>query len=229
MRKRILNIVLIVILSIMMIALTGCTDETSNGSDNNQNISVQENAGSENVNVIKHWKTLTMENMQENVGEHMKWFYAAYIGEIYGWYNIYEYKDVTDTAKIPGVNNNEVYIYELVGAKSKKDMEDSLAKYVSRDKFSKLTESMHISRFEYFLDGLIEYNGNVYWLNHGVGGGYYMSNPRITSIHNEITKIKIDSYASLGEMLEETITLTFEYSEDTDSFLIIDWEVESHF
>ena len=50
--------------------------------------------------------TLTNENVQEKIGEHLKWFSAAYDGEIYGWPRIYTYKNVTDKVNIPGVERS---------------------------------------------------------------------------------------------------------------------------
>lgn len=230
MKNKILNFLLVLILIIMLFALTGCTNDDTQETSN-QNISTTENVNTENKNqaVVGEIKTLTAENLQENVGEHIKWFYAAYLGADYGWNDIYEYKDVSEEVEIPGVEKNSVYIYELVGITSKKDIEDSLANYVSRDKFSKLSESGHVAYSGHFLGELTEHNGKVYWLNPGIGGGFYIKNPRIVSTDNEITKIKIDSYSALGETLDEIITLTFKYDVETQKFLIIDWEVERQY
>ena len=163
---------------------------------------------------------VTNENIQSKLGEHLKWFGAAYLGSTYGWGTVYEYKEVN--VKIPG-EHPDAMVYELVGAKSKANMESKLAQYVSRSKFPKFKERAD------FMGDLKEYKGKVYWTNLGIGGGPYMKTKeaKVISSKDGITKVKLEEYSSLGEVLSEVITITFKYNEDTSKYLITDWSVKS--
>ena len=162
---------------------------------------------------------VTNENIQSKLGEHLKWFGAAYLGSTYGWETVYEYKEVN--VKIPG-EHPDAMVYELVGAKSKANMESKLAQYVSRSKFSKFKERAD------FMGDLKEYKGKVYWTNLGIGGGPYMktNQAKVISSEDGITKVKLEEYSSLGEVLSAVITITFKYDEDTSKYLITDWSTK---
>lgn len=159
--------------------------------------------------------TLTNENVQEKIGEHLKWFSAAYDGEIYGWPRIYTYKNVTDKVNIPGVERSTyAELYELEGAKSKENMKNELAKYVDSSKFNK---------FEYFLsEDLKEYNGKVYWINGGVGDAPVLdvSTAKVLSSENGISKVKI-AIDNPFEDIEQYVVVTVEYK--NGKYLITDW------
>ena len=90
--------------------------------------------------------TLTNENVQEKIGEHLKWFSAAYDGDIFGWPRVYKYKNVTEEITIPGIERSSyAELYELEGAKSKENIRNELAKYVDSSKFDSLSLTSLIS------------------------------------------------------------------------------------
>ena len=158
--------------------------------------------------------TLTNENVQEKIGEHLKWFSAAYDGDIYGWPRIYTYKNVTNEVTLPDVERSSyAELYELVGAKSKENMKSELAKYVDSSKFSK---------FEYFLADLKDYNGKVYWINGGVGDAPVLdiTTAKVISSENGISKVKL----AIEDPFEDTdkyVIVTVEYKDG--KYLITDW------
>ena len=159
--------------------------------------------------------TLTNENVQEKIGEHIKWFSAAYDGDIYGWPRIYKYKDVTDVVLIPGVERDSyAALYEIEGANSKENMRNELAKYVDSSKFYK---------FDFFLTELIEYDGKVYWANGGIGDGptIDIQSAKVLSSENGVSKVRL----TINHPFEETdphVILTVEYKDG--KYLITDWE-----
>lgn len=162
---------------------------------------------------------ITQKNVQEKIGEHLKWFKGAYLGVIYGWPSVFEYKDVTDKITIPG--NEDAMIYELVGLKSIDSLKSQLSKYVDKNKFSKFDKYDFVSE-------LTEYKGKVYWCNLGVGDGPSIDtkDAKILSSKNGTTKVQLENINVLGNFLTEVITLTVKYNEDTDSYLITDWSVK---
>lgn len=164
---------------------------------------------------------ITSQNIQSKIGTHLKWFKGAYLGVIYGWPSVFTYKDVTDSVKIPGMYEGSM-VYEVVGVKSINSLKSQLANYVSKDKFSK---------FGRFTNDFTEYNGKVYWCNLGVGDGPLINtkNAKVLSSENGISKIQLQQYNALSNTLEETITLTVKYNEDTGKYLITDWTVTRHY
>lgn len=160
--------------------------------------------------------TLTNENVQEKIGEHLKWFSAAYDGEIFGWPRIYKYKNVTDEVTIPDIERSSyAELYELEGAKSKENMKNELAKYVDSSKFDK---------FEYFLnDNLKEYDGKVYWVNGGIGDGpvINLNTAKVLSSEKGVSKVRL----TIDNPFEETnpyVIVTVEYK--NGKYIITDWE-----
>ncbi len=162
---------------------------------------------------------ITQENVIEKVGENLKWFSAAYLGVIYGWPDVFEYKEVTGTVTIPGADPYAM-IYELVGLESIDSLKKQTANYVSEDKFSKFDPYS-------FTYELAEYNGKVYWCNLGVGDGPGIDykKAKVLSSENGITKIQLDNINALGDVLTERITVTVEYNKENSKYLITDWEV----
>ena len=98
-----------------------------------------------------------------------------------------------------------------------------MAKYVDQKQFSKL----HLDKLTNTTngDGLIEYNGKVYWANGGIGCGPYFKDNEATLISSEkgITKVLLKVYNCLSEEVEEEITVTIEYQKDSGTYLITDW------
>lgn len=165
---------------------------------------------------------ITSKNIQSKIGNHLKWFSAAYMGACYGWDSVYKYKDVTGKVKIPGVQN--MMIYELVGAKSFAGMKSTLAKYVSKSKFSKFNVDDGINGWG-FLKELREYKGKVYWCNGGIGGGPSINTKKakVISSENGISKIKMNVDYYTGDICAQ-ITLTVKYKDG--KYLITDWKVK---
>jgi len=164
---------------------------------------------------------LSNDNVQEKIGVNLKWFSAAYLGEINGWPKIYNYKNVTGNITIPGVKANEVAeIYELEGAKSKENIRQELGKYVDSSKFNKF-----IDYYNDFLDGLTEYDGKVYWLNGGIGDApdIDINTARVISSNNGVSKVTLQEHDPLGDV-DATITLTVEYR--NGKYIISNWSVE---
>lgn len=161
-------------------------------------------------------KKVTNENLQEKLGDHIKWFSAAYLGTIYGWPSIYKYEEVTGTVTLPNAPEGAM-IYELKGCKSINSIKTELAKYVSEDKFSKFEETSD------FVKELTEYNGKVYWANLGVGDGPYIpaKEAKVQSSENGVTKIVLHEKDALSGMVSATITVTVEYKDS--KYLITDW------
>lgn len=167
-------------------------------------------------------KKVTNENLQEKLGDHIKWFSAAYLGTIYGWPSIYKYEEVTGTVTLPNAPEGAM-IYELKGCNSINSIKTELAKYVSEDKFSKFEETSD------FVKELTEYNGKVYWANLGVGDGPYISakDAKVQSSENGVTKIVLYEKHAIAEMVSATITVTVEYKDS--KYLITDWTTKSNY
>lgn len=163
---------------------------------------------------------ITQENVIEKVGENLRWFSSAYLGVIYGWPEIFEYKEVTGSVTIPGADPYAM-VYELVGLESIDSLKKQTANYVSESTFSKF------GSYE-FVDELTEYNGKVYWCNLGVGDGPSIDykKAKVLSSENGISKIQLDNINVLGDVLTETITVTVEYNKETSKYLITDWVVK---
>lgn len=162
--------------------------------------------------------TLTNENVQEKIGVNLKWFSAAYLGEIYGWPMVYNYKNVTDSVTIPGVERSSyAELYELEGAKSKENMKNELAKYVDSSKFDKLKNDSND-----FLNELKEYNGNVYWINGGVGDGpeIDIKTAEVISSKDGISKVRLTRHNLLIDM-KQYVIVTVEYK--NGKYIITDW------
>ena len=204
---------------------------SSNSNDSEEKNSIQEEykVTEENKSSLKNNSNskndengkIINENVQKELGEHMKWFSAAYLGTIYGWPSVYEYEDVTGTVVLPNAPEGAM-IYELKGCKSINSIKTELAKYVSKDKFKKFEETSD------FVNELTEYNGKVYWANAGVGDGPYISvkDAKVQSSKNGVTKIVLYEKHAMDEMLANKITVTVEYKDS--KYLITDWVVESN-
>lgn len=163
---------------------------------------------------------ITQENVIEKVGENLKWFSGAYLGVIYGWPEVFEYKEVTGGITIPGADPYAM-IYELVGLDSLDSLKKQTANYVSEDKISKFDPYS----FDYELK---EYNGKVYWCNLGVGAGPAIDykKAKVLSSENGITKIQLDNVSDLTDTIDENIIVTVEYNKETSKYLITDWVVK---
>ncbi len=171
---------------------------------------------------------ITTNNLHEQLGEHIKWFIGAYLGTVYGWPEVFEYKEVN--IDIPG---NDLYKdmmkYELVGLTSIEQLKNDLAKYVDKNKFSDLPTLDELDS-DTLGNNLIEYNGKVYWLSGGVGcGPYFKDDYQLISSENGITKVLIKEYDCLMDGVMENITLTFTYNKDIKGYLITDWNVDSNY
>lgn len=165
---------------------------------------------------------LTSQNLQSKIGTHLKWFKGAYLGVTYGWPSVFTYKDVTGTVNVPG--SEDMMLYEVVGLKSIDSLKSQLANYVSKDKFTEFEKYG-------FVNGFTEYNNKVYWINGGVGDGPFIdtTKAKVISSENGISKVQLQNYNAISGMLDETITLTVEYDEVTEKYLITDWTVKRNY
>lgn len=171
---------------------------------------------------------ITQANVQEKLGEHLKWFGFLYEGPLYGMSEIYDIKDRTGEIIIPGTDSQNNMVEEVVGAKSIQDMRENMEKYMTSSVISKIkSESMWYSPGEDFDDYLYDYNGKVYAVRGGIGGGPYIKfeNAKVVSSEDGITKIQLEDLHSLGETLEARITLTVEYDKETETYMITDCEI----
>ncbi len=158
--------------------------------------------------------TLTQDNFKEKIGDHIKWFNAAFLGATYGWPSIYSYKQVD--IKLPNGNQDEM-VYEVEGLNSIDELKDKLALYVSKDRFNLFAHND-------VAYGFTEYNGKVYWSTLGVGDGPYLKDYTLLSSIDGISKVKLNIYNYLTNQLYESVTITVEYQANTKSYLITDWE-----
>lgn len=171
---------------------------------------------------------ITQANVQEKLREHFKWFSFLYEGPLYGMSEIYDIEDRTGEIIIPGTDSQNNMVEEVVGAKSIQDMRKNMEKYMTSSVISKIkSESMWYSPGEDFDDYLHDYNGKVYAVRGGIGGGPYIrfENAKVLSSEDGITKIQLEDIASLGETLEARITLTVEYDEETEKYMITDCNI----
>lgn len=168
---------------------------------------------------------ITSNNVQEKIGEHLKWFSGAYLGVMYGWPKVFTYKEVTDNVKIPTAECKDATIYEVVGLNSIKSLTTQLSDYVSKDKFSRF-----YANGDNFVGYFTEYNNQVYWCNLGIGDGDYINskNAKVLSSPNGISKVQLQVINSMFDEVRETITVTVTYNKDTKKYLITDWLVKQN-
>lgn len=146
-------------------------------------------------------------NLQSKLGEHLKWFSAAYLGSYYGFNKIYKYTDVTGKVKVP--NTPEGYMtYELSGSTSIADMKNTILKYVNTATFNKLNSDNYNGMFH----DLYDYNGKVYLVEGGIGEGPYIrsQNAKFISYNNGVAKVLLEEFDGLSGMKNTEITVTFE-------------------
>ena len=170
---------------------------------------------------------ITQANVQEKLGEHLKWFSFLYCGPLYGHNEVYDIQYRTGEVTIPGTIDG-YSVEELVGAKSIQDMRENIEKYMTSNAISKTkSESIWYSPGQDFDDFLHDYNGKVYFVIDGIGGGPYIKeeNAKVLSSEDGITKIQLEDIASLGEILEARITLTVEYDKETETYMITDCDI----
>ena len=161
---------------------------------------------------------ITQSNYNQKIGEHIKYFVGSYMGADYGWIELFTYKDVTGSVKIPGVNTEYEMVYEVVGLKSLSSLNAKLEEYIVKNKIP----TVYPIKKEF-----IEYNGKVYRARGGIGDGDHivLSKTKVLSSENGLTKVKLFKYlpAFVGDEVCEEITLTFTYNKDTDKYQITDW------
>ena len=153
---------------------------------------------------------LTSSNFQQKVGEHLKWFSAAYLGPYYGLDSVYKYVDVTGKVSVPGTIA-EFMTYEVQGASSIASIKENMLKYMDQSVFDNLNRRQYKGLFGEMHD----YNGKVYLVRGGIGEGPYIKpeNARFISYENGIAKIALDEYDGLSGMKDSTITVTIQYRE----------------
>ena len=170
---------------------------------------------------------ITQANVQEKLGEHLKWFSFLYCGPLYGHNEVYDIQYRTGEVTIPGTIDG-YSVEELVGAKSIQDMRENIEKYMTSSAISKIkSESMWYSPGQDFDDFLHDYNGKVYFVIDGIGGGPYIEeeNAKVLSSENGITKIQLEDINSLGDILEARISLTVEYDKENEKYMITDCDI----
>lgn len=162
--------------------------------------------------------TLTTANVQEKIGTHLKWFSAAYLGEVSGWPMVYNYKNVTDSVTIPAVERSSyAEMYVLEGAKSRENMKNELAKYVDTSLFDSFKNES-----EEFLYGLTEYKGDVYWVNGGVGDGPEIdtSTAEVLSSKDGISEVRLRRHNLFVDMKQYVIV---KVENKNGKYLITGW------
>lgn len=163
---------------------------------------------------------LTNDNIESRIGDNLKWFSAAYLGSTYGWYYVYDYKDVTGKVSIPGVDEF-MMVDEVVGAQSVDNMKKSLQQYMTTDVVNKLASDLN---FDY---GFEEYNGKLYWVSGGVGDGDVIDydKAKVISSDGNTSKVLLENYNSIGNTIRQRITVTVIY--ENDKYMITDYSVEN--
>lgn len=159
---------------------------------------------------------ITSSNYNEKIGNHLKYFVGIYRGAYYGWPEVFDYKDVTNSVKVPGQTEYSM-VYEVVGLKSLNDLQAKLEEYILK---SKIPTNHPITR------EFTEYNGKVYLVMGGIGSGDFfdLKKTQILSSENGITKVKIFEYEGLGpKVVVEEVTLTITYNSEKDSYQITDY------
>lgn len=170
---------------------------------------------------------ITQANVQEKLGEHLKWFSFLYCGPLYGKSEVYDIQYRTGEVSIPGTIEG-YSVEELVGAKSIQDIRNNINKYMTSNAISKTkSESTWYSPGQDFDDYLHDYNGKVYFVIDGIGGGPYIrtENAKVLSSEDGITKIQLEDIDSLGDILEARITITVEYNKENEKYMITDCDV----
>lgn len=204
--KKFVKIILMVIIVSSVVVLTGC--------DNGK---TQNNVNGQNNEEIK----ITSENVQEKLGDHLKWAALVYLGSDYGLSQVYQVNDVTGTVNIPGVDDF-MMIYEIVGVDSVQDLTIEASKYLSPKALSILNGSLWGS----YTEGLREYNEKVYLVRDGIGDGPYIKteNAKVLSSENGISKVKLTDINVIGSVPEAAIILTIKYENGT--YMITDCVIE---
>ncbi len=151
---------------------------------------------------------LNSSNFQSKVGEHLKWFSAAYSGSYYGFNHVYKYIDVTGKVKVPGTPSDYM-VYEVSGAKSKEDMKNTVLKYVEQSVFDNLNRRHYKTMF----NDLYDYNGKVYLVEGGIGDGPYIKpeEARFVSYANGEAKVQLFQKDPFEGSTTATITVTIRY------------------
>ena len=163
---------------------------------------------------------LTNSNVNNRIGENLKWFTSAYLGSTYGWRNIYEYKDVTEEIKIPG-QNEFMMVYELVGLDNINTLQKNLNNYMTSNVITKL-----MSNPEYN-NNLVEFEGKVYWLTGGIGDGPEIdyTKAEVISSDGNNSKVLLENYETIGNTKTQEIILNITLEEN--KYLITDYEVKN--
>lgn len=164
---------------------------------------------------------ITGENMISKVGEHLKYFSAAYLGRDYGLYKLYTIKDRTGEIKIPG-QNEYMMTEEVVGLSSIQTLKDALNKYLSSDVISKT------GRYD-SITNLKEYNGKVYIVRGGIGDGPDIDykKAKLISSEGETSKIQLSERNVLVDEIVSYITVTVTYDKQTKEYKITDYSVRN--
>lgn len=163
---------------------------------------------------------LTNDNINSRIGENLKWFTASYLGSIYGWRDVIEYKDVTGKVTVPG-EGQYMMTYELVGVKSLNDLKTYLEPYMTADMIAKLSAR---PEFDQYLE---EYKGKVYWLSGGVGDGPDIDydKAKVISSDGTTSKVLLENYDVISNTKQQEITLTVNYQDG--KYMITNYEVKN--
>ena len=164
---------------------------------------------------------ITGENMLSKVGEHLKYFSAAYLGRDYGLYKLYTIKDRTGEIKIPG-ENEYMMTEEVVGLSNIQTLKDALNKYLSSDVISKT------GRYD-SITNLKEYNGKVYIVRGGIGDGPDIDykKAKLISSEGETSKIQLSEKNVLVDEVAAYITVTVTYDKQTKEYKVTDYSVRN--
>ena len=177
--------------------------------------------------VKKEEMKITSANVQTKIGEHLKMASVVYLGATYGVELAYKSNDVTGKVNIPGVDPKMEMTLEVIGLKSIQSLKDQIYSCITTSAINKLQRDMDGDYTKY----LKEYNGKVYIVRGGIGGGPVVDIKKVKVLSSEdgISKVQLTDVDDLTGEIEAIITLTVEYNNDTEKYMITDCAIKKQY
>lgn len=170
---------------------------------------------------------ITATNVQTKIGEHLKMASVVYLGATYGVESAYKSNDVTGKVNIPGVDPEVEMTLEVVGLKSIQSLKDQISSCITTSAIAKLQSTMSGDYAKY----LKEYNGKVYIVRGGIGAGPFVDvkKAKVLSSEGGTSKVQLTDVNDLTGETEAIITLTVEYNNETEKYMITDCTIKNQY